>query len=224
MPFESGNPYIDSSGVHYPWPRKGHTDDNVNFKSKREEIGPYLIERTNHYNLKFDLGISSPYPYMNIGMSGIQIHTGTDGRWIEFWPDNRSMVTEHNLRLTKDWILVFNLAADCLEFVNREIVAPRILKKGDKYSVEYALPSGTTSIPKGSHVFKKKWLQSSLKSSQVKSLSNVLGEQQITFQNAKLLIRKGLCVGEMESEGSLYDLTYLIANAVDSASTTSSKI
>lgn len=220
MVFESGNPYIMSSGVNYPWPRKGHTSDNVNFKSKREEIGPHLIERTKYYNQKFDLGIRSPFPYLNIGMSGIQIHTGMDGRWIEFWPDNRSIVTDHNLRLLNDWILLFNLGADCLESVNKGILAPRILIEGAKFSVEYALPSGKTEIPKGSPVFKAKWLKDSLRSMSLKSLSNDSGKQEIVFNKAKMLIRNGMCIGESKAKETIPDLTVLIAMAVDSASMT----
>ena len=81
--FEFGNPYISSDGLGYMWPKRQSADDTL-FKGKRKEAGPYLLERAKYYmrylHKEFGIKFETGYPYLNIGMEGMQIHLSSGGR------------------------------------------------------------------------------------------------------------------------------------------------
>ena len=141
------------------------------------------------------------------------------------------MVCGHNLDITVDRIMGFNLGPDCLEFFDKGILAPRINVKKRKYQVEYALPKGVILLPGEcgpleTDVFDKQWLEERFDLEKLGWLDTVRKgdkKQKLVFDNASVTIGGGVSKGVASSMSVIPELTYLVAKLVDSVSIPASR-
>ena len=144
--FEIGYPHF-YEGVNYCWPNRDKDYDAL-FLDKRDELGEVLIENLKRYISDFGVCASvPPYPNLQKGEKGLALHLGDGGRWIELWKMLGShFINGHNLDSWIDKAAAFNIGSDVLEYLSPEILAPRIMKKGGKWSMRYPLPDGVDRI------------------------------------------------------------------------------
>ena len=140
--FYLGNPYLMLGGIVYSWPGSDLKEFERTYKEKRKELGEYLEGRAKVLIPEYGVrNLGGVYPYLQSGMNSETIHIGGDGRWIDFEVQIGSgLCSFHNMDSYMDRVMGFNLASDALEFLDEEILAPRIRLEEGKYLIEYALP------------------------------------------------------------------------------------
>jgi hypothetical protein len=123
------------------------------FKREKVSLGKHLISMIRSYNKILDTKLDEPhYPYLQMAEESMAIHIGNNGRWLTLeYEIGGSLLSTHNLDSRIDNILAFNVASDCLEFLYKDMKAPKIDHEGnEKYKIVYQLPKGYDLLPKDS--------------------------------------------------------------------------
>jgi hypothetical protein len=152
--FGLGTPYISvgengrDGGICYFWPNPKEDYEQI-FSKHKEKLSPFLLEKIDKYMDELELKrFKHGYPYVQKGMKGLAYHIDGDGRWIEITPQmSNGMSAFHNIDSYLQQIAGFNLTSDALEFMDKEIDAPRIIKKDSKFVIRYPLPKGKNILP-----------------------------------------------------------------------------
>lgn len=143
--FEVDYPFFER-GISYMWPNNSK-EFNQLFFNKRDELAPILNERFRRYVTDFLPRQKLPSQCVSKGRKGLTIGFYNGGKWIEFWDMGFNyFVAGHNLDSWVDNAIAFNLASDVLEELSLEILAPRVKKVEDQWSLRYPLPEGMNKI------------------------------------------------------------------------------
>jgi len=227
--FELGYPYLSGSssngldqGVVYSFPEcDAHTDREkweAKFKEKRHELSDYLIGKLSDYMNNFGIsGRHKSIPYPQMAESGVVLHMGGNGRWIEVYPMMcGSFLAFHNLDSFSEAVAGFNIGSDALEFLDESLLCPRISKEGEKYMIAYPLPNeenlpiervGALTNPE---IFQK-WFE----------IMN-LGEAVLTepfgyeFLEGRINVEGEAVKGEVSSGWKISGTTFVMAKLLDS--------
>ncbi|MGD0728722.1 MAG: hypothetical protein ABR981_01465 [Candidatus Micrarchaeaceae archaeon] len=220
--FELGNPYLNEGGSCYFWP-SGNRESNVAlFRNKKDALGEHLVTMIREYNKSLETRMEEPhYPRLQLADESITIHIGNGGRWFGLGYDiGGGIMSMHNLDSYVDRILAFNVTSDCLEFLHKDMKAPKIIPEGNEiYKIEYPLPEGYSLLPMNSPFLLNRDL--------LKRICNVskigfLGikeqktKQEVLLDGAKVNIEDGICIGEGFKRWGVPRSTYLLAKLVDS--------
>jgi hypothetical protein len=137
-----------------------------------------------------------PYPYLQIGMNGVALHIGDDGRWIEVWKmPGASFIATHNRFSYIERAVAFNIGSDTIEFLDPTILTPRVLKQEDKYTATYPLPNGMNVIPNNEDYNPEsiKKLLGLIRLCADMTFSQGETKQEISTSEGRFVVEKGLC-------------------------------
>ena len=211
--FELGYPHF-CDRINYRWPTNeiAQTQDLAN---RLTEIAPFLIDKTKTYLTQFGVFTQMPqYPRAEIGTDAIALHFGDDARYLIVDTKKRAGVFlgEHNLFSWKANAAAFNIGSDVLEYIVPTIVAPRILGSGDKFTLQYPIPSGQNKIdPKLLTTELLSRLYGIVNMPTDARIENGAKTQRITSSGGEIRIENGFCTGVDFKDYQLAPASWVIA-------------
>lgn len=223
--FDLGAPYLSpSGGISYFWPDMSGNYASV-FKSRIGDLGDALLERSRE--MAGPLGVRSSsrhYPHLQRG-EHLTVHIGEGGRWVEIGAFiANGMAAFHNLDGYADQALGFDLASHALEFLDPQVLAPRIAREGGTYSLAYPFPRENGPLPLQREPGRwMDWLErqaDSLRLGGIAELTATPDSARIVLEQGHILIGEGMCRGHGFRGYDAIRATGLLAKIVDSSSLT----
>ena len=202
-----------------------NAERRFDINKQKQRIGENLLSKVKTHMQTFGVHTAHNYPYLDVGTQGVSFHIGTDERWITIKDYCLGFISTHNLDAVADRIVAFNVGADVLEYLDREVLASRIFLEEGNPVMKYPLPEGFKKIP-----IEHPELRYFLREGRLEKVFKIGGAGTITKKDLEgerqeILCEKGLVVlGEGMCEGRNfegYDIckaTFPIAKLVDSCS------
>jgi hypothetical protein len=206
--FEMGNPYLVRGGICYFWPGDYRKYEKI-YGERRTELSKHLLEEAR--SLMSAGGFDTKYyPYLQSGEKYETISTGDGGEWMEFgYFISGGMASFHNVDDCRKRIVGFNLTSDALEFLDQEMLAPRINVLGDGRRLVYPL---ARMVP--DFVWTSEWIKRVYKEAPKRILRD---EGVIEFDGGRVCISEGNCVGELSNWRAVTRATFLLAKIADAS-------
>ncbi|MBR9705200.1 hypothetical protein GOV12_07340 [Candidatus Pacearchaeota archaeon] len=144
--FESGYPCFYRR-IEYSF-LNNDVDYETLLKEKREELSELLLPRVEKYMDEFGVKIVRPtYPYSQIGKKGLTLHIGNNERSIQIWKTvGQKFLNHHNLDSYLERMVCFNIGSDVLEYLDADLLAPRVFMDDNGVEIRYQLPNGMKVI------------------------------------------------------------------------------
>jgi len=216
--FEIGAPHIGDNIVQYPQPTRDYKKEfRRAFQERKEEMGNFLLEKLKSFDYKSDLWDKKYYPYLQVGESMLVFHVDGNGAWIEVGDHITNVVAEHNLDFVDQKVLAFNLASETLEYLDAEMLAPRISLEANLYNFNYPLAKRNPMIlTKPFAEVEIEW-QAIFERIEVGKgeFSRRDDSLEILLAEGKLVVQEGMCQGIGYKKCNLCKGTYALAKILD---------
>lgn len=193
--------------MQYPWPSDRKNYEEM-FLDKKSELEEYLLNKTKVYMEK--LGMDSlSHPYLQRGRNSLICHIDSGGRYFEIGDGFGNIFSTHNHSFRHD-IVAFNVASDVLEYLDEEILAPRIEITENDYILNYFLPKELRNV--SLKKYEERIINlASLQKEEVRIVDSK-NQKELDFLHGNTIFKEGLC--KLNASSNFRKYSWMVARTL----------